>query len=229
MPIDVGTRFFMSVRRPRPGRVDQAVSRFQATDRLAPPAGDSPTRQRPPVVRTIASAMASPRPGAAGRVGRPMEPIEDPGRARPPGCPGPLSSTVSRDARSVDGDGHVDRAALRARTCRRCRGGRRAGGRAIRADAAMTSPSGGRARSSVQMARLGDRSRTGRRSARPGPPRSTGSASGGRCVASNRASQSRSSSSRRIRLRLAVDRAERRAVPLDRRGPGRGRGSCAPR
>ncbi len=84
-----------------------ATSRRQVTDRLAPPAGDPATRQRPPVVRTIASAMARPRPAP------PVESVARWNRSKirarwSSGMPGPASSTVSRTRPPSSVDRHVD-------------------------------------------------------------------------------------------------------------------------
>ena len=64
---------------------------------------------------------------------------------------------------------------------------------------------------------------------RPGPPRSTGSASGGSLRGVEPGEPEEVVEQPAHPLDLDVDPAERRAVPAGRRGPGRGRGWCGPR
>ena len=100
-------------RRPaaRDGPAQPSEARPQLTVNRAPPAGDEPTAQRPPVARTMASPIARPRPAP------PASPTRWPpsggsgrrcGRGPPPAMPGPESSTVTmaRPPSAADGDVH---------------------------------------------------------------------------------------------------------------------------
>ena len=106
-----------------------ARARLQVTPIRAPPVGAAATLQRPPVARTIASAIARPRPAPPCAVGRPVEAVEDPG---PLGLRDPRARCRRRSARRASRRRRPSRRRGRrpARTCRRCRGGRRAAGRA---------------------------------------------------------------------------------------------------
>jgi hypothetical protein len=172
-------------------------ARGQVTAIRAPLVGDRPTCHRPPVARTIASAIARPRPAPPG-----------PSIARwkrskirsrwSSAMPGPLSSTVSRTlppsvptpTRTVPPSGEYLQALSRRTPSSRSS---HSGGAAITAPSSWPLTSRARLRASATTP-----NRSAAWAARI--PRSTGSAFGGAWVASNRANQSRSSSRRRIRF-----------------------------
>ena len=181
-----------------------------SAQRRAAPADDEPGAAGGELCRR---ASARPSPGRSRRRSRgpgPRRPRPiDVGRggsgrrsaaARRPGMPGPESSTVTRDARRPRRHGDVDACRLRARTCRRCRAGRRAAGRASSGGAAITIGSSGDVHRERQAARLGDGREPVGRLAGEDPEVDRLAPGLAPAAASNRASQSMSSSSRRIRF-----------------------------
>ena len=172
------------------------------------------TFQRPPVARTIASAIARPEAGALRLgVGRPVEAVEDLRPLGLAGCPGPQSSTVSAtrgpSPATVTSTGRPP-----ARTCRRCRArtpSSRSSQLGRRRDHDRRRPVA-RRRASVEAARLRDgREPVGRLAA--SIPRSTGSAVR-RPLGRVEAGQPEHVLEQPPHpLRLAVDARERRAVP----------------
>ena len=162
--------------------------------------------------------------GAAGLIGGAMEAVED-AAAFLFGDPGP--GVV--DGERARGGPRRPRATAtrrpRASTCRRCRAARRPAGRAIRAGrstiASVVAPEPRRPRR--RAAGRGSRPppRIGRPSGRPGRATSTGSASGCPPVESNRASQSMSSTRRRVRFSSASIRPKASASQAGSRARAR--------